>query len=179
MFASVRNGAAVCALLLPLLSLYAQEPTPASAGGMWTKSDETFPSDGRKIVVFRLPAAEAELGRSPEIQLMCSGDGQLVQARYFADTELLAKDGDYRNYEAAAVIPAIVIDKKHFKGVWDLLPGSKAMELDKKSLRAIFKGRDMQVRYRDKAYNNLVDQFIVSGLDHREVVKACGNQGWF
>jgi hypothetical protein len=167
----------VCAAVFPVL-LAAQDQPPVSAGGRWIFSSQINPPDGRKVLVFSLPAEQAELGRSPEIQLSCA-DRKLVHARYFADTTLLAKDGDYANYQTPAIIPKIEIDKKKLKGLWDLLPDNKSMEMDKKSLRAMFQGSEMQVRYRDKAYDNLVDVFAVSGINKAAVLKYCGPQGWF
>jgi hypothetical protein len=171
-----RTSLLACAVLCGV-SLPAQEP--ASAGGKWTRSDRQNPDSHRAEVVFTLPADEAELGRSPEIDLTCTGDGKFIGARYFTDTELLAKDGDYKNYEAPAIFPKVRIDKRSFRPIWDLLGDRKSTALDKKTLRAIFGGAQMQVRYTDKQYNNLVDVYTVSGLNKDEIVKACGQQGWF
>lgn len=178
MSVSLRTTLLVCAIVLYGFPLLAQE-MPVSAGGKWVRSEQQDPANGRKLIVFTLPADEAELGRSPDIELICDGDGKFVRARYFADTALRATDGDYQNYNEPAIVPKIRIDKKNFKGLWDLLPDQKSAALDKKTIRAIFKGSEMEVRYRDSDYDNLVDAFSVSGLDKRLVVKACGDQGWF
>ena len=163
----------VVALSAPLVGQNA-----VNIGGKWTKSDTIDSANGTKVIIFSLPADEAELGRSPAIQIECNGDGKLIHAMYFADTELLAKDGDYANFQAPAIIPRLRVDKKSFKGLWDLLPDHKSAELDKKTLRAIFKGGDMQVRYTDKAYNNLLDTYSVSGANRHEIIKACGEHDW-
>jgi hypothetical protein len=172
-----RTGWLVGALALGGL-MWAQE-APVSAGGKWVRSEQRDGGNNQKLIVFTLPADEAELGRSPEIEVMCDGDGKFVRARYFADTAVRATDADYLNYRAPAMVPKIELDKKKFKGLWDVMGDQKSAALDKKTLRAIFKGSEMQVSYTDKNYENLVDVYSVAGLDKREVVKACGNQGWF
>lgn len=146
--------------------------------GKWKKSDGQDPADDRKVVMFTLPADEAELGRSPYIQLECTGDGKLVHARYFADAELTAKDADNRNYGAPAIALKLRVDKKDVRVLWDLLPGHRSAEMDKKALRALFTGKSMQVRYVDRAYNNFIDFYSVEGLNRDEVAKACGEQKW-
>jgi len=156
----------------------AQEPSPA--GGKWLRSDEVDGPTSQKVVKFYLPADEAELGRSPSIELICTGDGKLVRTRYFADTELPATTGDYKRYDDPAFTPKIRIDKKvHFVPVWDLNPDGKSAEIDAKTVRAMFKGTEMRVRYVDKSTNNFMDSFVVAGLDIDTVRKACGNNGWF
>ena len=176
MFVGYRTIVVLCAGVIAA-PVFGQEAV--NVGGKWTKSNGADPASGLKEVIFTLPADEAELGRSPSIRLECNGDGRLIHARYFADTELIAKEGDYQNYGVPAIIPSVQLDKtKHFKGLWDLLPGHTSAELDKKTLRAVFSGTEMQVRYRDKAYNNFVDMYTLPGLDRREVVRACGEHDW-
>jgi hypothetical protein len=157
---------------------YAQEPSPA--GGKWLRSDTVDGPNNRKVVRFYLPADEAELGRSPSIELICTGDGRLVRTRYFADTDLPATTGDYKRYDDPAFTPKIRIDKKVRLGpVWDLYADGKSAQIDAKTVRAMFKATEMRVQYADKSTDHFVDSFLVGGLDTGSVRRACGDNGWF
>lgn len=151
-----------------------------SAGGQWLKSDIMDAPTSTKAVEFALSASEAELGRSPEIQFICTGDGKAIRVRYFADTSLRPTIGDYRNYQMPAISPKITLDKKkHFSAVWDVFPDRKSAILDTKTIRAMLDAKEMMVRYRDKEENHFADLFVVEGLNKTALQRACGNNGWF
>lgn len=167
----------VCALLLLTFAVSAQDEL-VSAGGKWTRSEEPNPLDGKKVVMFRLKADEAELGREPEIQIMCNGDGKLIHARYFMDTTVRLNTDDTMNYNVPALILTLRIDKKSYKPLWDGLD-PHGIEIDNKSMKRILAGADVQVRYLDTNYNNLVDEYSPHGLDKDAVQRACGVHGWW
>jgi hypothetical protein len=157
---------------------YAQEPSPA--GGQWLRVDTVDGPENQKVVRFYLPADEAELGRSPLVELICTGDRKLVRARYFADTDLQATTGDYAHYDDPAFTPKVRIDKNvKLAPLWDLSLDGKSAQIDRKTIRAMFKGTEMRVQYMNKSLDHFVDSFIVRGLDTVSVRRACGDNGWF
>ncbi len=170
--------ATLSTLLLACAFCRAQEPAPA--GGKWVRTDEIDPPTGDKVVVFTLPADEAELGRAPVFQLVCNGDGKLVHARYFADTPLRVTTGDYRHFQDPAMTPKIRIDKKKtIEPVWDIISGSKVAQIDQRTVRALLTANLMAVRYIDLQTNNFTDFFSPAGLDQKRLKRACGDNGWF
>lgn len=133
-----------------------------------------------KAVEFYLPAEDPELGRRPEIQFFCTGDGKVLRVRYFADTGIRPLVGDYKNYNQPALAPKITINKKqHVGGIWDVWVDRKSMILDKTTIRAILNGKQMLVQYRDRNQNHFNDFFDIGGLDKTALERACGNNGWF
>ena len=166
------------AFCLASLLCSAQEPTPV--GGKWIRTDEIDAPTGNQVVVFTLPADEAELGRAPTFRFICTGDGKLVHAQYFADTPLRATTGDYRHYDEPAMTPKIRIDKtKTIEPVWDLFPGNKMADIDKRTVIALLQATVLRVRYIDKNLNNFTDSYSPAGLNQKLLKRACGDNGWF
>lgn len=174
----VRVGVAV---LCGALAVCCQDdPEGTSAGGQWIKANITDNPSSTRAVEFYLVAEDAELGRHPEIQFICNGDGKVLRVRYFADAKLRALIGDYKNYDQPALAPKITIDKKHrVNGIWDLWVDRTSMLLDRTTIRAILKSKQMLVQYRDRVQDHFNDFFVTEGLDKKELERACGNNGWF
>jgi hypothetical protein len=158
--------------------LYAQERT--NVGGKWVRTDEIDPPSGNRVVVFSLPADEADLGRSPAFQFVCTGDAKVVHAQYAADTPLRVTTGDYRNYYETAMTPKLRVDKKKtFSPIWDVFAGSKFAKIDKRTVRALLGSTELRVHFVDQNTNNFTDVFSPAGLDQRLLKRACGDNGWF
>lgn len=158
-----------------------QELTPeSSAGGQWRRAGIMDDPSSTKAIEFFVAADDPELGRSPQIQFICSGDGKVIRVRYFADTGLRATVGDYKNYEMPAISPKVTVNKKkRFSAIWDVNPDRKSANLDKKTIREMLQAQEILVQYRDREENHFNDFFVVGGLDKTALERACGNNGWF
>ena len=176
----VRVFLAVCLALATVPCLAQDAPDGTPSGGQWLRTEEVDNPSNQKVVKFTLVATEAEMGRRPDIEVVCTGDSKFVRARYFADTVLSANAKNYKNYDAPALSPKLRFDKRtNFSPIWELLPDNRSALIDTRTIHDLFKSTELYVRYMDKSAAHFVDYYQPEGLDKKALERACGSNGWF